>query len=225
MDPFLEQTSTSSLYDQPMTLPPTDAELAHLNNTVSSPQYSNEASFFNSAEHFAHDNEIVDEGMLFVFDGLDLGLRQHLLDVGHPIANYRHDVFATAPRNLLEGPMYDSQPPLSSPEHQYRIDAHIRSVHRRPGSAAETRLRTVNERLKKMTTAEKITLLGRIVSEGRVPQLYHAILRRKITLLRKRYQVEKRLGEQAIEGQPQLSPAPEDSLETKHIGGIGYSAN
>jgi hypothetical protein len=74
-----------------------------------------------------------------------------------------------------------------------------------------------------MSTSEKVALIGRIISEGRIPEAHRPMLRRKIVELRKRYQVEKALAEQAVDGQLELLPAPEDALEAK-VSSIGSSA-
>jgi hypothetical protein len=160
---------------------------------------SDDSYLFSGDEHFAYDNELVDEGILFGNDALNLGLGDELS--GLIIPHRSGDSFIMSTGNA---PQAAAQPPLvarndvhdftSTSRQQNSTVARSLSTRASCKSTAETRLELINRRLKHMTTAEKIMLLGRIISEGWIPQKYHGEFRRKLKILRKRFQIEKETG-------------------------------
>jgi hypothetical protein len=180
------------------------------NNTASS--FVDESSFFNGAECFAYGYELVDEGMLFLIGGLDPGLRKVLSDINCPNPELSPDQPSDA---SLRNPPEETQrrPHLSTTasQEQMRLGARIESARQSYRAEAQNRDRFINRHLNSRTTAEKIKLLGRIVSEGRIPEEYHKHFKDQIAILRRRFQIEREAEERQLRNQSQTSNAdPEE---------------
>jgi hypothetical protein len=87
----------------------------------------------------------------------------------------------------------------------------------------EGRSRLANSCRREMTMDEKVKIMGKLVSEGRIPKPYHDIFRKKIAALRKRFQLEAEAKGLDLKDKIQLSTATsedtaQNSTATTSVG-------
>ena len=149
--------------------------------------------------------------------GLDLCLRKILSDISRPNPELRSDQPSDA---SLRNPPEATQrrPHLSTPasQEQMRLEARIKSARQSYRKEAQNRNRLINCHLNSRTTAEKIKLLGTIVSEGRIPEEYHKHFKDQIAILRRRFQIEREAEERELRSQSQPSNADPEEHTTEN---------
>jgi hypothetical protein len=186
-------------------------------SSLAEPRLDDRDSRFNGAVYFAYDSELVDEGMLLLFGGLNIGPSNALSDTSsqnsEPSPDQPSDAFLWDPS---ETPRRRTRPSNAAAQEEIRFEARVEPSRRLCREDVQTRHRLVSRCSNSRTIAEKIAILGRVISEGKIPESYHQHFRDQIAILRRRFQLEQNAEELVSRNHSQGSKSTSEGHTTEN---------